>query len=312
MKRSRALCIAAVIALLGSASAAHAQSLVIPLWSGAAPGSESWTQDQLEYLNAQGEQMVRNVVHPTLTAYLPSPALATGTAIIIAPGGGFLFHSWETEGTRVAEWFQKRGVAAFVLKYRLMNSGSGDAELQAATARLFANIRTASGTPDPGGVFARDTAMARVTALATEDGRQAVRLVRQRAAEWGIAPDRIGLMGFSAGGIVTAGVALEHDAASRPSFVAPIYSVMPAGAKVPADAPPMFDLVASDDALASGPSLALFTAYRAAGRPAELHVYSKGGHGFGLKKQQVQPIDFWIDRLGEWMQAQGLMTKAAP
>src|SRR5207302_5877708 len=121
--------------------------------------------------------------------------------------------------------------------------------------------------------------------LAIADGRQSVALVRQHAAEWGIAPDRIGLLGFSAGGRVTAGVALEHDDASRPDFAAVIYGALWENLEVPADAPPLFVLVANDDELAAANCLDLFSAWRTAGHPAELHVFAQGGHGFGMNQQ---------------------------
>src|SRR5690606_23890876 len=130
--------------------------------------------------------------------------------------------------------------AAFVLRYRLVDTGATEAEYQAAVARLFAAIGAASGSGAPAATINEEAGIARVLPLATEDGRQAVRLVRSRAAEWGIAPDRIGLMGFSAGGMVTVGVALRSDAGSRPDFIAPIYAVPAPGIEAPADAPPMF------------------------------------------------------------------------
>jgi acetyl esterase/lipase len=303
------LLLAALVCAVLAPGAAAAQSLVIPVWPGAAPGSEGWRQQEVQYRSPQGEAMVRNVTRPTLTAYLPTRETATGTAIIVAPGGGFHFLSWESEGTRVAEWLQRRGVAAFVLRYRLVNTGATEAEYQQAVARLFASIRTASAGTSPGTTINSDTAIARVLPLATADGREAVRLVRARAAEWGVRPDRVGLMGFSAGGMVSIGVALEHDAASRPDFVAPIYGVPRAPIAVPADAPPLFDLVAADDGLAAGPSLALFSAWRAAGKPAELHVYAKGGHGFGMARRGLA-VDGWIERLGDWLQDQGLVRAA--
>ena len=142
--------------------------------------------------------------------------------------------------------------------------------------------------------------------LIIADGLQSVKLVRQRATEWRIAPDRIGIMGFSAGGSVTTGVALEYDADSRPDFAAPIYSAPREDISVPADAPPLFIAVAHDDAFAASASVPLYSAWSAAGRSAELHIYSKGGHGFGMHTQGL-PADHWIDHFGDWLQVQGVL-----
>jgi acetyl esterase/lipase len=142
--------------------------------------------------------------------------------------------------------------------------------------------------------------------FAVADGAQAVRLVRQRAAEWGIAPDRIGLMGFSAGGMLTMGVVMNNDAASRPNFAAPIYGGATNGQTVAANAPPLFIAVAGDDPVASVSSAKLYLEWKAAGRSAELHIYSQGGHGFGMIKHSL-PVDGWVERFGEWLQIQGLL-----
>ena len=142
--------------------------------------------------------------------------------------------------------------------------------------------------------------------MGVADGLQAMKLVRRRAAEWGVAPDRIGIMGFSAGGSVTTGVALEYDADSRPDFAAPIYSAPIEDISVPADAPPLFIAVAHDDPFAASASVPLYSAWSAAGRSAELHIYSKGGHGFGMYKQGL-PADHWIDHFGDWLQVQGVL-----
>src|SRR4030042_1379580 len=127
-----------------------AQHQVIQLWPGIAPGSEDWTQKEVQYLNEQGQEMVRNVVTPTLTVYKPDPAKANGTAMIVAPGGGFLFLSWQTEGTEVAEWLASKGGTVFLLKYRLTNSGSTQEEFQQAMSALFRTIGTASNPANTG------------------------------------------------------------------------------------------------------------------------------------------------------------------
>jgi len=285
-----------------------AQHQVIQLWPGIAPGSEGWTQKEVQYLNEQGQEMVRNVVTPTLTVYKPDPAKANGTAMIVAPGGGFLFLSWQTEGTEVAEWLASKGVTVFLLKYRLTNSGSTQEEFQKAMIALFSAISEASkpeNSGKPEGDVSRSRTMSDITVLGQEDGRQAIRVVRERAAEWDIDPNKIGIMGFSAGGMVTLGTLLQQDAESRPDFAAAVYTPW-SDTSVPVDAPPVFILVAGDDRLASQGSIRMYSAWKAAGKEAELHVYSKGGHGFGMQKKGL-PVDSWIERLGDWMKSQELL-----
>jgi len=140
--------------------------------------------------------------------------------------------------------------------------------------------------------------------LATADGCQAVCIVRTHAAEWNIAFDQIGILGFSAGGMVTLSVALNFDASSRPNFAAPIYGAPPQNAAIPTDAPPLFLLCAANDDMAAPVCMRFYTEWRAAGHPAELHLYSKGGHGFGMNKQGL-PVDRWIDCFAEWLKAEG-------
>jgi acetyl esterase/lipase len=293
------------------AMAASAQQ-VFSVWPGVAPGSEHWTQKEVEYLDPQKQRMVRNVVTPTLTAFLPAPAGATGTAVIVCPGGGFHFLSWDSEGVEVAKWLSAHGVAAFVLKYRLVNTGATEEAFRQKMAAFFSAVMNRGSGNAAGGAASvpMTDEMKTVRTLAVADGRQAVKVVRRRAAEWGLAPDRIGLLGFSAGAMVTLGVALEHDAESRPNFAAPIYGIDTEGAPVPADAPPLFILCASDDPLLPpAGSARLYIAWKTAGKPAELHIYAQGGHGFGMNRRGL-PVDHWIERFGDWLEAQGLLKPA--
>jgi acetyl esterase/lipase len=272
------------------------QPQIIPLWPNGAPGSESWTQQEQETLAPPpiGIKVVRNVTQPTLTAFLPDRAAANQAAVIVCPGGAFHFLAIEHEGTQVARWLNARGLTAFVLRYRLIETAVDDNLL---SQQMHQNLTDRSRFRQR---------MQVLHPLIIADGRQAVKLVRQRAAEWGIAPDRIGIMGFSAGGYLTTGVALEYDADSRPDFAAPIYSSPYEDISVPGDAPPLFIAVADDDAFAASASVPLYSAWNAAGRSAELHIYSKGGHGFGMHRQGL-PSDYWIDRFGEWLQVQGVL-----
>jgi acetyl esterase/lipase len=241
--------------------------------------------------------VVRNVTQPTLTAYLPDRAPASRAAVIVCPGGAFHFLAIEHEGVEVARWLNARGIAAFVLRYRLIETPADDSAL---SQYMHQNLTDR-------GRFQQ--LMQVLRPLITADGLQAVKLVRGRAAEWGIAPDRIGIMGFSAGGYVTTSVALGYAADSRPDFAAPIYSSPFENISVPGDAPPLFIAVAHDDAFAASASVPLYSAWSAAGRSAELHIYSAGGHGFGMNRQGL-PSDSWIERFGEWLQAQGVLAPA--
>src|SRR5262245_8394342 len=289
---------------------ARAQQPVIPLYSGVAPGSENARQKEVEFTNADQQRRIRNVTQPTLTAFLPERSQANGTAIIIAPGGGFMHLAIEKEGNDLARWLQARGVAAFVLKYRLMDSGTEDEYRQRAAATTRATTTqpdtAAPAAPTPALAPAPNPARQRAIEFAIADGQQAVRLVRERAAQWGIAPDRIGLMGFSAGGMLTMGVVMNNVIASRPNFAAAIYGGNTNNHPVAADAPPLFIAVASDDPLAAVSSAKLYLDWKAAGRRAELHIYSQGGHGFSMTKRGL-PVDSWIDRFGEWLQTEGLL-----
>ncbi len=284
----------------------NAQQPVIQLYSGVAPGSENAKQKEVSFVNPDKQTRIRNVTQPTLTAYLPEKSNANGTAIIIAPGGGFVHLAMEKEGVDLARWLQAKGVTAFVLKYRLMDSGTEE-EYRNRSAGM-ARATAASPTPAaaPATPPALNPAQQQAAEFAVADGAQAVKLVRGRAAEWGIAPDRIGLMGFSAGGMLTMGVVMKNDAESRPNFAAPIYGGNTNGVAVPKDAPPLFIAAAQDDPIASVSSAQLYLAWKAAGRTAELHLYSQGGHGFGMTKRGL-PVDSWVERFGEWLNVQGLM-----
>ncbi len=270
----------AMVALLPAAQAARAQT--VRIWPGAAPGSESWTQQERTVEHTPLGAVVFDVVTPTLTAYLPPPSKATGTGVIIAPGGGFVALAIDLEGRDVAHWLQQRGIAAFVLKYRLVEKhGEGIPEMDMDTAGRYG----------------------------IADGIQALRVVRRHATEWGVSPDRVGILGFSAGGMVASGALLQQDSASRPDFAAIIYGG-PFGAMppIPARLPPAFLAWAQDDPVALDAVRRLYDALTRAGHKPEAHIYAAGGHGFGMR-QQGTTSDHWIDAFHYWLEAQGL-TKA--
>jgi acetyl esterase/lipase len=260
------------------ASGAGAQT--VNLWPGAAPGSETWTQKETRVENTPVGAVVFNVVTPTLTAYLPDRAKATGTGVVIVPGGAFVALAIDLEGRDVATWLQERGIAAFVLKYRIME-------------------KRGEGIP-------KGMDMDAASRYGIADGVQALKVVRQRSAEWGVSPDRIGFLGFSAGGMVTSGTLLQADAALRPSFAGLLYGapfgMMPA---IPKELPPMFLAWAQDDTLTLRPVVQFHDALMAAGHKPEVHVYSAGGHGFGMRRQGTSS-DHWIEAFYNWLEAQGL------
>ncbi len=268
---------------------------VINIWPGVAPGSEQWTQKETTIHMGPMESIV-NVTTPTLTAYLPDPAKATGTAVIIAPGGGFLFLGTDTH--EVAEWLAARGIAGFVLKYRTAQlEGESEAQLgQAGGARFGAQIRNYALIAEDG-------------KYALDDGVQAFKVVRAHAADWGISPNRIVLMGFSAGGMITEYTAIQPDVAARPNYAAPIYGAyFPTIPAIPKDVPPFFMEMAEDDNLAGPQIIKFYDALRAAGYKPEFHLYEHGGHGWSMRKQGTTS-DHWIEEFYWWLEAQGL-TKA--
>ncbi len=280
------------LALVAVASAQD----VIPLYPGPPPGSTPATYSEQDYFSkAWNTDVVTNVTQPTLTVFKPSPELRIGTAVVICPGGGFMALSWGSEGTDVAKYLVARGVTAFVLKYRIAHT-EGDATEQFRT--LFAD-------PQKFNALVKD-----VIPQSIADGLAAVTWVRQHASEYGVSPDRVGIVGFSAGGSVTAEVGFHYAPSGRPAFVAPIYSAgVMDDAPVPSDAPPMFLAAATDDTLGLAPkSIDIYQKWTAAHKTAELHMYAKGGHGFGMAKQGI-PTDHWIDRFADWLQLEGFMNK---
>lgn len=256
-----------------------------PLWPKGAPGSEARAAEA-ETLEGSN---VCNVHNPSLTPYLPAPDKATGTAVIICPGGGHRKLCLGHEGGALAEWFQARGIAAFVLKYRLAREPNSPYTIQ-------------------------DHAMA--------DTRRALRLVRSRAAEWHIKPDRIGIMGFSAGGELAAFAAMKSDAgqpgaadpidqtSSRPDFQALIYPGTSDLFSAEKGMPPVFIACGYSDRPDIAEGMArLYLKYKAAGVKAELHIYSEAGHGFGYRPDKTGAAAKWPERFTEWLTDSGFLGK---
>ena len=269
----------------------------VPLWANGAPGSEAMASKQ-EVVDGphQGQDYTRiwSIHNPSLTVYLPPKEKATGAAMIVAPGGGHRFLSFDMEGTNVAEWLNTIGVAAFVLKYRLAS--------------------------EEGSTY-------KVEMDAFADGQRAIRMVRAHAAEWNVNPDKIGFLGFSAGGEVATLVSTRYDAgkpdaadpiekqSSKPDYQILIYpGVRADNIKVTKDTPPTFMLCADND---KGPSLAipaLYLALKNAGVKSEIHIYNSGGHGFGLRKNPKSNVVYstWVLRLADWMSDIGMSTPKQP
>ncbi len=277
-----------LLPILSRAQAAPSRSpLVIPLWNNGAPGFEQ----RKDIPEQAASYWVKNVNNPSLTVFLPAKEKATGAAVILCPGGGFRELGFVPEGIAAAEYFNSIGVAAFALKYRLPR--------------------------EEGSVYNMTHPR--------QDGLRAMRLVRSRAAEWGIDPNRIGMVGFSAGGEVVSMTAFGETTgdmnatdpvekvSARPDFIVEIY---PGGAGIPqtlpSEAPPAFLLVANDDDHTDS-VLRIFRLYRAAKIPVEVHVYAKGAHAFNMgSRSKLTTIKNWPQRLAEWMGDNNLLDPAKP
>ena len=271
------------------ASAALSQEQVISIWEGIAPGAAGRPQDD----DASAK--------PTMTAYLPDQSKSNGTAVIVCGGGAFRALS-PAEGAQVAKWLNQQGLTAFSLRYHLLDSRAGGGMGGMAIPRNL-EIKNANANPEP-----NNKELARVVRLATADGQQAIKIVRQNAEKWKINPKRIGIMGFSAGGGVAVGSVLGSQPENKPDFVATLYGPALVDVNVPADAPPLFIAVAADHMPVSAGCVALYTVWKAAGKSAELHVYSNGRGGFGMQKTGLTS-DAWTDQLFDWMKVQGIVPK---
>lgn len=267
---------------------------VISLYEGKAKGSENWTwEEAVSEKNIFNTKVVYNVSSPTITTYLPEKP--NGTSVIVAPGGAFHTLSIDNEGTDVAKWLNAKGITAFVLKYRVARSFTDDPVKE--LMGKMGNFKTL------------DEENAPVIPLATQDGLTAVKYVRDHAKEFNLDPKKIGFMGFSAGGTLTMSVVYSAIDSNRPNFVAPIYAYENAiiGTNMPKEKTPIFIAVASDDQLGFMPhSINIYRKWFDAKQPAELHIYEKGGHGFGMRKTGIS-TDGWIDNFGNWLKMQGYL-----
>ena len=262
----------------------------ILLWPNGAPGSEGITNDEVVRIaQPSGDHVVTSVNKPSITPFLPPPGQATGAAVIVAPGGGHAELWIDHEGYNVARWLSEHGIAAFVLKYRL--------------ARATNSTYTVDGDELP-------------------DMQRAIRLVRSRAAEWGVDPHRLGVMGFSAGGEVAFLSAMHFDdgapdasdvidrQSSRPDFQALIYPGNSRRIEPATNSPPVFLACGNQDRTDISEGLAtIYLKFKHANVPAELHIYSGVGHGFGLRPGNTGPVSKWPDLFAGWLDQGGFLKK---
>jgi acetyl esterase/lipase len=275
---------AALLALLiGQVHAAEPQTAAaqtIPLWPNGVPGAADSGPEKVR-LTESGEHIVSNVHVPSITAYIPPREKAGGAAVIVIPGGGHVELWMDHEGYNVAQFLKDHGIAAFVLKYRLAREKGSTYSVEGDSLR---------------------------------DVQRAIRLVRSDSARWHLDPERIGVMGFSAGGELAALAAVRYDngapaptdsadrQSSRPSFQALLYPAIPAGLVYSREAPPAFLLCGDGDTPVISQGLAeLYLAMRRAGIHAELHIYAGVGHGFGLRSSNEGPVAAWPQRFVDWL-----------
>jgi acetyl esterase/lipase len=262
----------------------------VDLWPGIAPG-ESTAKSEETITGEPGGRRVADVSRPTLTVLRPSKAENTGAAVIIAPGGGYRFLSWDHEGLDVATWLNTIGVTGIVLKYRVPQRSEHPKH-------------------------------------PLQDAQRAISLVRSKAKEWDLDEKKIGFLGFSAGGHLACVAATNFDhraydaldvadkASCRPDFAVMIYpggimqrsgTELISDIRVTKDSPPTFLAHCSDDRGSAEQSALVYLALKRAGVPAELHIYATGGHGFGIR-QSKNPVSQWPARCAEWMRSQGILV----
>ncbi len=261
----------------------------IPLWPNGAPGSEGKTAKEMIELSKSGERSVSSIHAPSLTPYLPSKDKATGTAVLVIPGGGHRVLAIDHEGYNVAQWLSERGIAAFVLKHRLARETNSTYKIEVES-------------------FA--------------DTQRAIRLLRSRAQEWGIDPARIGAIGFSAGGELVSQASSRFDSgnatatdvierqSSQLAFQGLIYPGRSGDIQPTKDSPPVFLACAYNDRKDISEGLAeVYLRFKKVGVPAELHIYSIGGHGFGLRNSNSKPVGQWNTRFEEWLASSGFLKQ---
>ena len=271
-----------------SVAYSQASSAPIKLWPDGAPGLTGTASREKVRTNPDGEHIVSNIQQPSITPYFPPPARAPVTAVLVIPGGGHRELWIDHEGYAVAQWLSSHGVAAFVLEYRL--------------AREEGSTYTVEGT-------------------SLGDTQRAIRTIRARSREWGIDPQRIGVIGFSAGGELAALASTRYDdgvpgasdaverLSSRPNFQGLLYPAIPKDLRLTAQTPPAFMACGStDEARISQGSAELYLQLAKLHVSTELHIYAGVGHGFGIRKRNPAPVSGWPDLFLAWLNTEHLLT----
>lgn len=283
-------CAAASAARPAARSQSHE---VVRIWPGQAPGTEDWKAPEEAAdvtLPSVGKiHVITNVTIPTLTVFRPAARKANGTAMVVLPGGSFRALAWDVDGIETAQSLARKGITAFVLKYRVRPPLQGESFGESLED------------------FARATQSRR--AIAVADAEQAVRFIRSHALQYGVDPNRVGIIGFSAGAMAAAEVALAKDPELRPNFAVAMYGALLSHELPTAGAPPLFIGAAQDDPqLPPLNSVELFERWTKAGLPAELHVYEKGGHGFGFRLHATTS-DTWPAALEAWLASHSYLPR---
>lgn len=261
------------------------------------PAPETWFRQW-------GDPMARNISTATLTPFLPEPGKANGAAVIVAPGGGFSWLSMGNEGWEVAEALAKQGIAAFVLKYRLNPTPPALEDFSAWMNRPRPAAPAAPTSGSSGSATSAPRPPQRDLSNQLEDAEAAYAMIVNRAKEWGVDTNRIGMIGFSAGAGLTMHSTL-HSKTMKLAFIGPIYGGMGA-VEVPENAPPMFNVIATDDFLFLGQTGVIESWYKA-GKPVEFHLYQNGGHGFGLGNPN-RTSNRWFDSFVYWLEVNGFLA----
>ncbi|HTN81549.1 MAG TPA: alpha/beta hydrolase [Acidimicrobiales bacterium] len=295
-------------------AAIDAATETIRLWPDGPPTRIEGVPDEVEYLApaglAAGTTFLRNISDPTVTVFTPDAKTRNGVGIIVVPGGGWTINAWSHEGLDVAHWLTALGYTAFLLKYRVQASPADQATFEAMMAAIDGGLavpRPWSEKPRAIADLISTPQYHQARDACADDGRRAIELVREHAGRFGVRPDAVGMIGFSAGAFLTVDVALDPRA-EQLAFIAPIYGGETRGASVPADAPPLFAAVAHDDILLRIVE-GLYADWSAAGRSAELHVFARGSHGFGMVEQGL-PSDGWTDLFLAWLDELGVGHEA--
>jgi acetyl esterase/lipase len=282
-----------------------ADAEIIELWPNGPPTRIDDVPDEVEYPVqsgvAKGTTFLRNISEPTLTVFTPAAGSSNGVGIIVVPGGGWTINAWSHEGLDVARWLAALGYTAFLLKYRVQASPADQAMFEAAMAAIDSGLavpRSDAEKPRAIGDLISTPAYLAAREACADDGRRAIELVREHAGRFGVRREALGMIGFSAGAFLAVDIALDPRA-PRLAFIAPIYGGETRGAPVPKDAPPLFTAVAQDDILVKIVE-GLHADWSAADRPSELHVFARGGHGFGMVEQGL-PSDRWTDLFLAWI-----------